>query len=160
MNKEILMLLEKDARLSCEDIAAALDIPTKEVEREIADMESAGIIRAYRCVIDKDSVDIGCVTAMIELKVTPKAGRGFEYLAERIAKYPEVEYCALLSGVCDLIVTVRGRSFKEVSSFVANELAMIDGVSSTATQFVMKKYKELGVSLFGDDDDGRGRISL
>lgn len=160
MNTKILKLLQRNARLSCEEIATALGIPERTVEEEIAKMECDGVIRAYACVIDEEKVRGGGVTALIELKVTPKAGRGFEDVAERISGYPEVESCALLSGVCDLLVTVRGESFKEVSSFVANELAMIDGVSSTATQFVMKKYKEMGVALIGEDDDGRGRISL
>ena len=160
MKEKILSLLCENSRLCNEEIAAILETTRSEVDKAIAELEADGIIRAYTCIIDKERISDDGVLALIELKVAPKAGRGFEEVAERISSYPEVESCSLLSGVCDLLVTVRGRSFKEVSSFVAGELAMIEGVSSTATQFVMKKYKELGVSLMGDEDDGRGRVSL
>jgi len=160
MNKRILKLVENNARISCEDIAAALDMNVKDVEASLAEMETSGIIRGYKAVVDWEAVDDSAVSAIIELKVVPKAGLGFEDVAERIAKYPDVESVSLMSGVCDLIVTVRGRSFHEVSSFVARELAVIDGVTSTATQFIMRKYKEFGVELTGTDDDGRGKVSL
>ena len=160
MNKDLLKLLESSARMSCEDMACALGTCADEVERELGELERSGVIRGYKAIIDGDAIDGEAVSAIIELKVTPKAGLGFEDVAERIASYPYVESVSLMSGVCDLLVTVRGKSFKEVCTFVAEELAVIDGVTSTATQFIMKKYKEYGVPLFGDADDGRGRISL
>lgn len=160
MNVRILKLLENNARMSEASIAAALGITEDEVKREIADMQNAGIIRGYKGVIDWEKVDGASVSAIIELKVVPKAGLGFEEVAEYISHYPEVESVSLMSGACDLIVTVKGTTFRDVSSFVAKELAVIDGVTSTATQFIMRRYKEFGVELMGNEDDGRGKISL
>lgn len=160
MNKELLKLIENNARMSVSDMAAVLDLTEKEVEEEIARMECEGIIRGYKTVIDWDKVDTWTVSAIIELKVVPKAGFGFEGVAEQIATYPEVESVSLMSGACDLTVVVKGRTFLEVSNFVAKELAFIDGVTSTATQFIMRKYKEYGVELTRSEDDGRSKISL
>ena len=160
MNVKILKLIEKDARMSVKDIATMCDITESEAMREIKEMEDSGIIRGYKGVIDWEKVDSAAVSAIIELKVTPKAELGFEDVAERIAHYPEVESVSLMSGACDLIVVVKGRTFHEVSSFVAKELAVIDSVTSTATQFVMRKYKEFGVELTEEIFDERGAISL
>ena len=160
MNVKILQLLEKDARMSAADIAAITRMSEDEVRREIEDMERAGIIRAYRSVIDWETVDPAQVSAIIELKVTPKAGLGFEEVAARVAKYPEVESVYLMSGSYDLNVVVKGRTFHEVSAFVAKELSIIDGVTSTSTQFVMRRYKEVGVELVSQDEDERGTILL
>ena len=160
MNKDLLKLIESNARMSTQDMAAVLNRPTEEIEREIAAMEAEGIIRGYKGVINWEKLDTGAVSAIIELKVTPKAGLGFEEVAERIAKYPAVESVSLMSGDCDLTVIVTGKSFKEVSSFVAKELAIIDSVTSTATQFIMRRYKEFGVILTDNEDDGRGNILL
>lgn len=160
MNVKILKLLEKDARISAADIATICGISENDAEREIREMEKAGIIRGYKGVIDWEKVDNTAVSAIIELKVTPTAGLGFEDVAERIAKYPAVESVSLMSGACDLTVTVKGKTFHEVSSFVAKELAVIDSVTSTATQFIMRRYKEFGVELIDNEEDGRGKISL
>ncbi len=160
MNVKILKLIEKDARISVEDIATICGISKEEAARELDDMEKAGIIRGYKGVIDWEKVDRAAVSAIIELKVTPKADLGFEEVAERIARYPEVESVSLMSGACDLIVVVKGRTFHEVSAFVAKELAVIDSVTSTATQFIMRRYKEFGVELTSTECDERGAISL
>ena len=160
MNKELLKLIENNARMSLYDMATVLNITEEEVEEEIARMENQGVIRGYKTVIDWDKVDTWTVSAIIELKVVPKAGFGFEEVAEQIATYPEVESVSLMSGACDLTVTVKGKTFLEVSNFVAKELAFIDGVTSTATQFIMRKYKEYGVELTRSEDDGRSKISL
>ncbi len=160
MNIKILKLLEKDARMTVSDIATVTSQSEAEVKAEIAAMEKDGIIRGYKGVIDWEKVDTDAVSAIIELKVTPQAGLGFEEVAERISKYPMVESVSLMSGVCDLIVVVKGKSFQEVSSFVAKELAVIDSVTSTATQFIMRRYKEFGVELKNTEEDGRGMISL
>lgn len=160
MNVKILKLLEKDARISAEDIATICGLSEDEVIREIRDMEAEGIIRGYKGIIDWEKVDTATVSAIIELKVTPKADLGFEEVAERIAHYPEVESVSLMSGACDLNVVVRGRTFQEVSTFVARELAVIDGVISTATQFIMRRYKEFGVELTEIFEDERGAVSL
>ena len=160
MNKKILKLLEKNARISDADIAVITGLSEKEVKEEIKAMEAEGIIRGYKGIIDWEKIDTDMVSAIIELKVTPTAGLGFEDVAERIARYPEVESVSLMSGACDLIVTVRGKTFHEVSAFLAKELAVIDSVTSTATQFVMRKYKELGCELTLSERDERGFISL
>jgi len=160
MNVKILKMLEEDARISVADIATALDMTREEVEEEISDMEQKGIIRGYKCVVDEDALDSDTVSAIIELKVTPKAGRGFEEVAEKITLYPSVESVYLMSGACDLTVIVRGKSFREVSSFVSRELATIDGVTATATQFIMKRYKDFGVELVGSHLDERRRVIL
>ena len=160
MNKQILRLIEKDARMDRADIAAITGLSEEEVRYEIAEMEDLGIIRGYKGVIDWEKVDNTAVSAIIELKVTPQDGLGFEEIAARISKYPEVESVSLMSGICDLIVTVKGRTFHEVSSFVAKELATIAAVTSTVTQFIMRRYKDFGVELLDNEEDGRGAISL
>ena len=160
MNTKILKLLEKNARMETSDIATVVGLTEEEVKREISDMEKSGIIRGYKGVIDWEKVNTGSVSAIIELKVTPKAGLGFEEVAERIAKYPAVESVSLMSGACDLTVVVTGKTFREVSFFVAKELAVIDSVTSTATQFIMRRYKEFGVELINTDTDEREKISL
>lgn len=160
MNTKILKILEKDARTDINDIIAITGLSEKEVRREIDIMEEAGIIRGYRALIDWERADSAKVSAIIELKVTPKAGLGFEEVADRIAGYPEVEAVYLMSGACDLIVLVKGKTFHEVSEFVAKELALIDSVTSTATQFIMRKYKDSGVILNELLQDERSKISL
>ena len=160
MNEKILKLLEKNARIEVKDIAAITGKSEAEVASEIRSMEEAGIIRGYKGVIDWERVETDAVSAIIELKVVPTAGLGFEEVAARIAKYPEVESVYLMSGACDLIVTVKGRTFREVSDFLSKELALIDSVTSTATQFIMRRYKELGVELLDPEEDGRSTILL
>lgn len=160
MDKKILKLIEKNARMEISDIATVTGLSEGEVAERIKAMQKEGIIRGYKGVIDWEKVDSSMVSAIIELKVTPKANLGFEDVAARISKYPEVESVYLMSGVCDLIVIVKGRTFHEVSSFVAKELAVIDTVTSTATQFVMRRYKEFGVELVNLDKDERAAISL
>lgn len=160
MNTRILKLLEQNARMDVADIATVTKLSEAEVIAEMKEMEASGIIRGYKGVIDWEKVNTGAVSAIIELKVTPKAGLGFEEVAERIAKYPAVESVSLMSGDCDLTVVVTGRTFQEVSTFVARELAVIDSVTSTSTQFIMKRYKEFGVELTDNEEDGRGKISL
>ena len=160
MNKEILKLLSKDARMTVEDIALATDLSEAEVKAEIFNMEESGLIRGYKTVIDWESIDSASVSAIIELKVTPKAGYGFEEIAERITKYPQVESCYLMSGVYDLNVVVRGKSFQEVAQFVAKELSTIESVTSTATHFVLRRYKDFNVELANSEPDERGTVSL
>lgn len=160
MNKEILKLLQKDARITVQDIATATGLSEEAVKSEIFEMEEKGIIRGYKAVIDWESIDSYSVSAIIELKVTPKAGYGFEEIAERIAKYPEVESCYLMSGVYDLNVVVRGKSFQDVAQFVAKELSTIESVTSTATHFVLRRYKDFNVELSITEPDERGTVSL
>ena len=145
MNLEILKLLEKDARLSAEQIAIALDLDITTVKNEIADMEKAGIILGYNTVVDWEKTERETVSAMIDVKLTPQRDRGFDRVAEKIYNYPEVKAVYLMSGSYDLSVLIEGRTMKEVAFFVSQKLAPIEAVISTATHFVLHKYKDTGV---------------
>ena len=160
MNKKLLKLLSKDSRTPPEDLAVMLGVGVDEVRREIAELEREGVIRGYKAVIDWDRLDSAYVSAIIELKVTPKAGLGFEDVAARVMKYPEVESVYLMSGVYDLNVVVKGKTFQEVAMFVAKELSTIESVTSTATHFVLRRYKDLDVELMGEKRDERGSYLL
>ena len=160
MNVNLLKRLAKDSRTSPEDLAVMLGMTEEEVLAEIAQMEREGIIRGYKAVIDWDRLDSAYVSAIIELKVTPKAGFGFEEVASKVMQYPEVESVYLMSGVYDLNVVVKGKTFQEVAKFVAKELSTIESVTSTATHFVLRRYKELDVALLGSGKDERGSYSL
>lgn len=160
MKAKILKLIENNARISDADIATVIGVSEKEIKAAIKEMETEGIIRGYKTIIDREKLDENTVSATIELKVVPKAERGFEEVAERIALYPEVESVSLMSGGCDLSVVVTGKTFRDVSTFVAKELATIDAVTATATQFIMKRYKDHGVLLTDEDIDERDTVSL
>ena len=160
MRKQLLKLLNKNARLSLADQAVALGADEAAVADEIKALEAEGILRGYKAVIDWEKMDHSYVSAIIELKVTPKVGRGFEEIAERVAQYAEVESVYLMSGTYDLNVVVKAKTFQEVAMFVAKELSTIESVTSTATHFVLRRYKELDVSLAVREPDERGTISL
>ena len=160
MNTKLLKLLSKDSRTSTADLATMLGISEDEVRAEIAEMEHEGVIRGYKAVIDWDRLDRTYVSAIIELKVTPKAGRGFEDIAAKVMQYPEVESVYLMSGVYDLNVVVKGKTLQDVANFVAKELSTLDSVISTATHFVLRRYKELDVPLLGNGKDERGSYSF
>ena len=160
MNVKLLKLMEKDAHSSVADMATMLGMTEEAVRAEIAEMEQAGIIRGYKTVVDWERLDDAFVSAIIELKVTPKAGLGFEDVAAKVMKYPEVESVYLMSGVYDLNVVVKGKTFHEVAKFVAKELSTIESVTSTATHFVLRRYKEMDVELLGDSEDERGSYSF
>ena len=159
-DRKILRLLEKNAKFTPEEIASIIGEGEEYVKARISELERDGIIRGYKSVIDWEKIDEDRATALIEIKVTPKAGLGFEEVASRIAKYPEVESVSLVSGAYDLSVMVKGRTFHEVCNFVARELATLDSVVSTGTQFVMRRYKELDVELATDEKDERDIFSL
>ena len=139
MNIKLLNLLNKNARASTADLATMLGMSEEEVTLQIAEMEKEGLIRGYKAVIDWDQLDNTYVSAIIELKVTPKAGFGFEDVAAKVMKYPEVESVYLMSGVYDLNVVVKGKSLQDVANFVAKELSAMESVTSTATHFVMRR---------------------
>ena len=160
MNLKLLKLLSKNARLKDDELAVMTGADEKEVHNNIAEMEKEGLIRGYKAVVDWERIDNTHVSALIELKVTPKAGLGFEEVAMKVSKYPEVESVYLMSGGYDLSVTVRGKTFQEVAMFVAKELATIDSVTATATQFIMKRYKDHGVLLTDEETDDRDTVSL
>lgn len=160
MNKEILKLLSKNSRMSNADIGAVVGLSEKEVAEEIKSMENKGLIRGYSAIIDWESLDNPYVSAIIELKVTPKAGHGFEEIAGKISLYKEVESVYLMSGVYDLSVIVKCKTFQDVARFVAKELSTIESVTSTATHFLLRRYKEGDVILVEKETDERGTFSL
>ena len=160
MKNELLKLLSRNARYTNEELAAMLGSDAKTVAEQIAELEKEGVICGYKAVIDWDRLDDNNVSAIIELNVVPKADLGFEEVAEKVASYPEVEAVYLMSGGYDLNVVVKGKNLQDVSRFVARELATIDSVTSTATHFVMRRYKEMDVKLIETDKDDRGTYLL
>jgi DNA-binding Lrp family transcriptional regulator len=159
MNIKILKILAEDARCRIDDVAVMAGLEKSEVEAEIRELEAAGIIRGYKTVIDWEKLDNAKVSALIELKVIPQ-DEGFEKVAKTVMKYKEVESVYLMSGSFDLCVIVKGKTFQEVAMFVAKELATMHEVTSTATHFVLRRYKELDVELISEDTDDRGAYSL
>ncbi len=160
MKNELLKLLSNNARYTVEQLAVMLATTTEAVAAEIDALEKTGVICGYKTVIDWEKVDATSVSAIIELNVVPKADLGFEEVAEKVASYSEVEAVYLMSGGYDLNVVVKGKNLQEVSRFVARELATIDSVTSTATHFVMRRYKEMDVKLFEAEKDDRGTYLL
>ena len=142
MDYNLLRLLEGDCTLSKKQLAAMVGTSADRVEETIQEYEKAGIIQGYKAVIDWDATDRQDVTALIEVKVEPQRDDGFDRVAERIYQYEEVESCYLMSGDFDLTVIISGRSLQEVARFVSQKLSTIDAVKSTATHFILKKYKE------------------
>jgi DNA-binding Lrp family transcriptional regulator len=159
MNVKLLKLLSKNARYTVEDLATMTGCSEEEIKKDLAELEKEGMIRGYKTVIDWERMDSAYVSAIIELKVTPKAGLGFEEVARRVMKYPEVESVYLMSGGYDLSVVVKGKTFQEVAMFVAKHLATMKEVTSTGTHFVLRRYKDMGVKLCGTLDD-RETVSL
>lgn len=139
---EILKLLEKDSRLTAQQIASMLGTDAETVSRAIAEYEKEHLILGYQTLVDWDKTDEEFVTALIEVKITPQRGNGFDRIAERIYQYDEVESVYLMSGAYDLAVIITGKTLKDVATFVSARLSVIDGVISTATHFILKKYKE------------------
>jgi DNA-binding Lrp family transcriptional regulator len=139
---EILMLLEKDSRLSAKQIAALLGRDEAEVQAAIAKFEEDGTLLKYTALINYDNLEKDRVTAMIEVKIAPQLGDGYDRIAQRIYQYDEVESLYLMTGSYDLLVTMTARTMKDAAQFVYAHLAAIEGVTSTATRFIMKKYKE------------------
>lgn len=140
--ENLLRLLEGDCTLSKKQLAAMVGMSTERVEEVIRDYEKNNIILGYKAVIDWDATDRQDVTALIEVKVEPQRDDGFDRVAERIYQYEEVESCYLMSGDFDMTVIISGRSLQEVARFVSQKLSTIDEVKSTATHFILKKYKE------------------
>jgi DNA-binding Lrp family transcriptional regulator len=140
----LLALLQKDARLSAEQLAQLLNLTPEAVRARLAAWEADGTILGYHAVMDPEKADDEGVMALIEVKVTPERGGGFDRIAERIAKFDQVVSCWLMSGGYDLTVVVRGNDLREVARFVAEKLSSLDGVISTATHFQLKVYKQDG----------------
>ena len=158
MKYEVLKLLAQNAKYTNEDIATMLGTTANEIADIINQLEKDGIIRGYKAVIDWEKLDGAYVSAVVELNVVPKAGLGFEEVAEKIMKYNEVESVYLMSGNYDLNIIVKGKTLQDIARFVAKELATIDSVTSTATHFVMRRYIEMDVELISGPIDDRGQL--
>lgn len=156
---ELLKLLKRNALETPENLAKMLDLSADEVRRRIADYEKAGIIRGYQAVVNEDQLTINKVTAVIEVKVTPEREGGFNYVADRISKFPEVQSVYLMSGAFDLLLFVTGKDLKEVAFFVSEKLATIRGVISTSTHFMLKTYKAHGVLMETPEGTERLKVS-
>lgn len=155
MREKLLHLLEKNSRMDLKELAIMLGSSEVEVANEMADMEREGIICGYHTLINWDNTSDEKVNALIEVSVTPQTGQGFDAIAEKIYKYSEVRSVYLISGKYDLMVILEGKSLKEVSNFVSEKLSALDAVLSTATHFVLKKYKDHGTIFKSKTSDER-----
>lgn len=153
--KEILELLEGNARLGAEEIAVMLNMDLDEVREIIRRLEKNKTILKYMTLINWEKAGVEKVSALIEVRLTPQRDVGFDGVAERIYRFPEVRSVRLMSGAYDLAVFVEGRNMREVSNFVATKLSTIEGVITTTTHFVLKSYKEDGVIIEDDEEDRR-----
>lgn len=157
---EIVEILEKDARIHTEDLAKMVQLSLTETKETIKKMEEQKVIVKYTSVIDWGKVeDHSGLTAMIDVKVTPQRGVGFDEIAERIYRYKEVKSVYLMSGAYDLSVEIEGKSMNEVAHFVSQKLSTLDSVISTTTHFILKKYKHDGTIFESDNDDKRIVVS-
>ena len=155
MREEILRLLEKNSRIDIKEIAILVGKTETEVANEIAQMEKEGIIRGYYTSINWDNTNDERVSALIEVKVTPQRGIGFDKIAERISKFDEVKSVYLMSGGFDFTVILEEKTMKEIAQFVTSKLSTLDEVLNTATHFVLKKYKDYGVTMMEEHKDER-----
>lgn len=155
MRNRILALLQENSRYTPAQIGAMLNVPADEVAAEMAALEQEKVIRKYTVLVDPEQAGGDTVTALIEVKVHPQREHGFDKIAERIYRFPEVRSCFLMSGTYDLAVVVEGKGLKEVARFVAEKLAALEAVSGTVTHFILKHYKQDGVVLGEAEDDRR-----
>ena len=159
MKDELLSILEKNSRIDFNELAVLLGTTEEEVLKTIEELEKEGIISGYHTLINWEKTNIEKVTALIEVKVTLQRGKGFDNIAERIYNYPEVKAVYLISGGYDLLVILEEKTLKEIASFVSSKLSNLDGVLSTATHFVLKKYKDHGTILNREEKDEREVIT-
>jgi DNA-binding Lrp family transcriptional regulator len=157
--EELLNLIEKNSRIGVHDLSVMLGADELLVANELKSLEEQGVICGYHTMIDWSKTSIEKVNALIEVKVTPQRGIGFDSIAERIYKYPEVTSVYLMSGGFDLMVILEGKTLHEVASFVSNKLSTLDTVLSTATHFILKKYKDHGTILTKQYEDTREIVS-
>ena len=157
--RELLELLERDHTLTVEQLAVMLDRPPAEIAALIRRFEAEKIIVKYQAIVNWEKAGVDRVAAVIDVKITPQREVGFDALAERIYRFPEVRSLYLMSGAYDLLVMVEGKTLKEVAQFVSTKLATIEGVISTTTHFLLKQYKEAGVILEDEEQDRRLAVS-
>ena len=159
MREQILKTIEKNSRISMKELAVLLGKEEIDIANEVAAMEAEGVICGYHTLINWEQTSLEKVNALIEVRVTPQRGQGFDNIAERIYKYPEVDAVYLISGGYDLLVSLEGKSLKAISSFVSDKLSTLDSVLSTATHFVLKKYKDHGTVLSKKEEDEREKFT-
>ena len=155
MREKILSYIEKNSRVDLADLAVMLDMDETVIMNELEAMEHEGIICGYHTLIKWDKAGVEKVTALIEVRVTPQRGMGFDKVAERIYNYPEVNSVYLISGGFDLMVTLEGKTLREISQFVSDKLSALDQVLSTKTNFILKKYKDHGTVMAAPTKDER-----
>lgn len=159
MREQILSIIEKNSRIDLKELAVILGVEEIDVVNELAAMEAEGVICGYHTLIDWEKTSIEKVEALIEVRVTPQRGQGFDSIAERIYKYPEVRSVYLISGAYDLLVILDGKTLREVSKFVSDKLSTQESVLSTATHFILKKYKDHGTILTKKYEDTREKVT-
>lgn len=159
MREKILTFIEKNSRIDLKELAVILGVDEIAVINELADMEKENIICGYHTLIDWDKTDVEKVTALIEVRVTPQRGQGFDSIAERIYNYSEVTSVYLISGGFDLLVILEGKSLRDISQFVSDKLSTLESVLSTATHFILKKYKDHGTVMDKKNKDERMLVS-
>lgn len=155
MREKILTFIEKNSRVDLKELAIVLGVEEAVVLNEMQKMEEENIICGYHTIIDWDKVGVEKVTAMIEVSVTPQRGMGFDKVAQRVSNYPEVTSVYLISGSCDFMVIIEGKTLREVAQFVSDKLSTIDTVLSTKTNFILKKYKDHGTIFEEKKEDER-----
>lgn len=158
--EQLLKLIETNPTLTPRQLAVMLSRDEQEVKQMIDHCTANGIIKGYRAIIDWEKAEVNMVKAMIELKVTPKKGRGFDEIAMAIASMDEVEGVTLMSGGYDLLVEIRAKSFQDIAMFVFKRLSPMDDVNETATHFVLRPYKQSGIVYHDDEEDERSITSL
>ena len=156
---KLLRLLKQNALESPENIARMLDTSADDIKAKIAEYEKTGVIRGYQAILNEDQLELDRVSAVIEVKMTPEREGGYDHVASRISKFPEVDSLFLMSGGFDLLVFVTGSNLKEVSFFVSDKLATISGVVSTSTHFMLKTYKDQGIMMEGERDREKLQVS-
>lgn len=159
MREELLAIIEKNSRIDLKELAVILGVEEIDVVNELQALEEEGVICGYHTLINWEKTSLDKVTALIEVRVTPQRGQGFDNVAERIYKYPEVRSVYLISGGFDLLVTLEGKTLREVSAFVSDKLAPLEPVLSTATHFILKKYKDHGTIFSQKSEDEREMIT-
>ncbi len=159
MREKILTFIEKNSRVDLKELAIMLGVDEAIVANEIAEMEKEKVICGYHTLIDWEKTSIEKVNALIEVRVTPQRGRGFDSIAERVYNYPEVNAVYLISGGYDLLVTLEGKTLREVAQFVSDKLSPLESVLSTKTNFILKKYKDHGTVIAKPREDERMLVS-
>ncbi|MBO5402778.1 MAG: Lrp/AsnC family transcriptional regulator [Clostridia bacterium] len=156
MKIKLLNIIEKNPLLSADELAAMLDVSVEQVKEMLEELRNENVILGTKTIINWDKAGKESVSAFIELKTVPQRDKGFDAVAERVARYDEVKSVFLMSGAYDLAVLVECRTMRDVAVFVAEQLATIEGVTATATHFIMERYKDFGVTFENDTVDLRG----